>query len=353
MKIGSYHTSMLRLLTSGSRSSLNQTLSSKSEVTWAPFTYNFTLKNTETATRYTPHTADDYLVLVSMPTIILLGILGNILSVTIMLRKKFREMSTSVYLLCLAFVDTICLVSNGMTNKWLMLVSGVSFHDASNTGCQIVQYLISLSRSLSAWFVVAVTVERFLAVKFPLKSKRFISRTKAWIVVIVITLGMSSGNVYIIIMTELNEFSICAWKEKYIVDGLAVVVNSIDLMVYALLPSTVLIACNAYLIWKLTERIRFRAKVAVSATSGNYWDQEKLGMTRMLIAVSATYTILTFPIGVYHLALSAGSSIGSTSLYNISYILETLNHAMNFFLYCVAGSGFRREIRSVIHRCKQ
>lgn len=102
-----------------------------------------------------------------VPTIVLFGCIGNILSVFVFFKTKLRKLSSSYYLAALAISDTIFLLVALVA--WLNFVN-INIYNREYF-CEFFTYVSGLCSFLSVWFVVAFTVERFIAVQYPLKRQ--------------------------------------------------------------------------------------------------------------------------------------------------------------------------------------
>lgn len=102
------------------------------------------------------------------PSIVVIGSIGNILSVVIFFRLKMRKLSSSFYLAALGISDTIFLLSN--SSNWAM-EHGIEKLINLELFCKVTNYLCGVSSVLSSWFVVAFTLERFIVVLYPLKRQ--------------------------------------------------------------------------------------------------------------------------------------------------------------------------------------
>lgn len=101
------------------------------------------------------------------PVLVTLGSLGNCLCVIVFFSTKLKKLSSSYYLSALAISDTCALVSVAAT--WFDLVD-IPFFNTEGF-CQLFVYMKCVCSFLSVWFVVAFTVERFVAVSYPLQHR--------------------------------------------------------------------------------------------------------------------------------------------------------------------------------------
>lgn len=103
-----------------------------------------------------------------IPILVNLGTIGNCLSVCVFFGSKLRKTSSSFYLGALAICDTGFLISLFVT--WMELMGYTALFNRAGF-CQFFIYLSTLCSFLSVWLVVAFTVERFVAVRYPLRRK--------------------------------------------------------------------------------------------------------------------------------------------------------------------------------------
>jgi 7 transmembrane receptor (rhodopsin family) len=114
------------------------------------------------------------------PALVLIGSIGNILSVIVFFKTKLRKLSSSYYLAALGVSDTCFLI--GAFVSWLNYIN-VNIYN-QNYFCQFFTYMSGLCSFLSVWFVVAFTVERFVAVLYPLKRQTMCTVKRACSVLI-------------------------------------------------------------------------------------------------------------------------------------------------------------------------
>ena len=95
--------------------------------------------------------------LIATPILILLGTVGNGLSLAVMLRKALRRSTTSLLLAALAVVDTAVLYVATLP-IWLQNMFHFSLRDASPVTCKLHLYVCRVLSQLSPWIIVLVAV---------------------------------------------------------------------------------------------------------------------------------------------------------------------------------------------------
>lgn len=304
-------------------------------------------------------TPADYIVLIGIPIIMTLGIPGNILIMIAVLQRKFRNISTSLYLFTLAVSDMVCLFVNAMTNRWSWLIFDTTAYGHSTSLCRFVVFTTSISRCISAWMIVTLTIERFLLVMSAMKYK-FITRQKVagWILTIMVVTAFALHS-HLLVMMDKDDVEDCDWKPIFKENPVRFYLDLIDLITFALLPSVILLVCNSYLtfrLWKMDQTKKSGRKVLISVINkhgGESGNNLKLQTHRhpiiMLILLSLTYIILSIPLGVYRLTelnleRKNSENDGDFAFYCSLYLLEVLNHAVNFYLYCLIKCTFIKDL---------
>lgn len=118
-----------------------------------------------------------------VPFITLAGTIGNVLSVLVFVRTKLKKLSSSYYLAALSISDTGFLLCNFI--QWINTLN-INIYNRDGF-CQLFTFLSSICTVLSAWLVAAFTVERFIAVRYPLKRQTMctVRRAKSVLIVLV------------------------------------------------------------------------------------------------------------------------------------------------------------------------
>ena len=130
--------------------------------------------------------------LVVIPFISIVGLSGNISSAGIMMSRQFRHRSTSVYFTALAIADSLCILDRFIF-EWL-LARIVAFDPSEETDilCKFRRAMGYTVLPWAAWLLVAVTTERFLVTLFPFHAVRLCSVKVAKVVVLMITVAFGT-----------------------------------------------------------------------------------------------------------------------------------------------------------------
>lgn len=235
------------------------------------------------------------------PALVCVGTLGNCLSVCVFFRTKMRRSSSSFYLAALAISDTGFLVS--LLIAWLNMV-GVGIFNRPGY-CQFFVYLPTLCSFLSVWFVVSFTVERFVAVRYPLRRQSMCTVARAKTIIVFLTLlglvlcspvlWFSSPR-----LTSRNS-TICNLAEDW--ESWASVFNVADTVLTFVLPFTVIVVLNGLIVrsvWRLagirrtlTSSMRRTNYSASGGSSTASASQTKI--TKMLLIVSSAFLCFNLP----------------------------------------------------------
>ncbi|XP_076293783.1 uncharacterized protein LOC143215511 [Lasioglossum baleicum] len=185
-----------------------------------------------------------------IPAIILLGLVGNLLSCIVFLNTYLRIRSSSYYLAALATADFGFLVT--LLLVWLNNTLGWKVFNKDGW-CETLVYVSAVCSSLSVWLIVAFTVERFIAVQYPLHRPHIctIARAKAIVLVLVILALASHSYSFVtagVVLTRDGE-EYCDLKSEYM--ETMKIINIIDSIVSLIAPLVLIIVMNTMIMRNL------------------------------------------------------------------------------------------------------
>ncbi|XP_017789193.1 PREDICTED: thyrotropin-releasing hormone receptor-like [Habropoda laboriosa] len=206
-----------------------------------------------------------------IPSIILLGLIGNLLSCVVFLNTHLRIRSSSYYLAALATADFGFLVT--LLLVWLNNTLGWKVFNKDGW-CETLVYVSAVCSSLSVWLIVAFTVERFIAVQYPLHRPHIctIARAKTIVLVLVILALTSHSYSFVtagVVSKDGEEY--CDLKSEYL--ETMKIISIIDSIASLIAPLVLIIVMNTMIMRNL---LRFSRRFKqTSATSTDCPSRER------------------------------------------------------------------------------
>ena len=126
--------------------------------------------------------------------------------------------------------------------------------------------------------------------------------------------------------------------------------------VYCIIPSCVISILNVMTLRKIQTKSKFRAQHQTTKHGKSASMNRNLTIT--MLAVCIIFTLTTLPGRVISIIRTISEYIGVDIIYpdqiylQIAYILNNMNHSINFILYCMTGSVFRQTFISLFQCCR-
>ena len=340
---------------------------------------NFSTNECNSSTTREPYRTITLVLLRIYPMVFLLiGTLGNLLSVYVVLRSKLRRYSTFTYLAFLSIVDLIVLYTfaiNFLLHAWW----NIDLQQVSLVACKIYSFSIYFFPQASAWILTAVSIDRVLALTRGIRKPRKTRMTYATLLVIFLILfplnvqflfydntyqmdeldddDPTSGHKYRIVDTDMDINVVqCSLEniEEYAKFYRNVWVY-VDGVVNVYLPCTLMFLCSTIIF------------LNVLRTMGNANNSKKRLVARnlstMLLSINTMFVFLTAPIVIYLMfekqLLSSNSSecqirvkAKLKMIKLLCIILMNANHTGNILVYCLTGTEFRTQLFHVLGTTK-
>ena len=317
--------------------------------------------------------ANHYLRVYVPPVLLFFGTFGNVASFIILAKSMFR-VGTYSYLTILAVMDTL-VIYNGLF-RMLLENFTIDLQHRMNILCKLVNLFGYVCSDTSVWLIVAVTVERFLAVNLPLRAPRMCNARRARWIILVLFLSLFALNMHFLWTIELNpENQLCDAGPSY-----KVLVRQVwpwvDAAIYSMVPFLIISILNVSIIrgvlfarrkrtilqmhpLVLTTRRQVPRKITKQP------NEHSRSLTCMLLVISFSFVLTTLPMNVFTIVnafVGPGTQSESEDDAMLKFatfklartvveLLMYLNHSINFFLYCAMGEKFRLQFRMMISRC--
>ncbi|CAH1779776.1 unnamed protein product [Owenia fusiformis] len=202
--------------------------------------------------------------------LLVIGIIGNVLSMIVLLRKKFRTTTTGVYLFALSVTDCTVIIWAQFLRHALRGLTGIDLPNQYPWFCKLWYFIIKVTTTASGWLLAALTIERVLGIYMPLKWRIYSTTQNARIGIIAIYISLaginmhyfwSYGPVYITdeknITTKATGCSIST-DDSNLEHFMLNYRPTMDLITRTFLPFAVIAIGNIMIIFKLKKQLRTR-----------------------------------------------------------------------------------------------
>jgi hypothetical protein len=257
--------------------------------------------------------------------------------------KRFTLLPISRVIQALAISDSIFLVIailelGLMQVDWKQMV-------ISDISCKI-YYWFTLSSPYSAFMILVISIERFIVVWFPQQAKHVftVNTATSCIFVVGIILGIYNG-IFV------------AYKYAAI-DGECVSIRSsvvfaiLCLLLYVIIPLFGLVIVNSLTITKLLLHRRHNGNIRSNQTiNTNRVTAMLLAVVIVFVILYCTYTVSIFIAGRLETNLFQTDTWLLLVVGQLASLCNYLNSSINFYLYIVWGSTFRKHFLSLMPHC--
>ena len=325
---------------------------------------------------------------ICIPIIVAIGLCGNTLSLMVFSAQSMKKTSCSVFLGSMAGADNLFLLSLLIT--WFDgEIATIITHDLS---CQLLIYFTYVTSFLSVWFIVGFTLERYIAICFPLKRQVMCSVRREKIAVACMTLSAAIMYNYSFWTAGMQEFdskqecllhrkhfhflNIVTWIDSFLTMVIPffiiIIVNSLVLKTIIQCPLKFISASNRSFRNSTSNPRPKRRKYILSSHHSRKRSlcaglKEKLfntrnpqiRVTRTLMLVSMTFLCLNLPshaMRLYNLFSSVLTDRHFISeeyflIQEVTLLLYYVTFSCNFVLYTLFGRNFKKSLLLIL-KCR-
>jgi hypothetical protein len=298
--------------------------------------------------------------------LVIIGCIGNSFVIIIFGQRAFQttircigsSMSVYPFLFYMAISDTMYLII--IFFLWLSNYINVLHRPVI---CQLTLYLTYVCNFINAYYTVAFTAQRLFAVINPFRVSHFLSWYRSRCIalsIIIFACLLYSYLPFLIGIVDGKCFSRpqYRWINKYM--------DIIDSIIVFLIPYIAIITMNTIILISLRRMKQNRHEFLFQ----NHSQLNKIReltrrnasrkMTKLLLTVSTSYLIICAPYAFLHtwrLLSNRQDENKHSALINqlesYSLFIYHISFAMNFYIYIVFGSKFRRELKRFFTKSKQ
>ena len=309
-----------------------------------------------------------------LPVIVVVGVFGNLVSMTIMFQRQNRQSSFSVYLGNLAMSDTCVLF--GSAYYWVIVE--ILRRPFTDIECKILTWALNTFQENGFYLILSVTLDRVVAVRFPFRAAGWCRARRATIVSVAVFTAISAYNIPNLVFTKSDNVVMCIMCRF---DQVICIVGVLGTMVIMFaIPVVLLLSMNAVIIHAVCNSMKYRpghstdsrretsniesievdeistaqsfqsASVQAVRRSRKELSSQDRNLISTLLFVSFTFLLLNAPPvarAVMNHVIPTERTPRNRAFdvlsFHITNKLYFVNNACNFFLYCLSGSKFRRD----------
>uniref|UniRef100_A0A914PIY2 G-protein coupled receptors family 1 profile domain-containing protein n=1 Tax=Panagrolaimus davidi TaxID=227884 RepID=A0A914PIY2_9BILA len=216
----------------------------------------------------------------------------------------------------------------------------------------LVTYPVSLAaQTASVWTCVAITVDRFLAVQYPLKMRLWCSPAKAFVVLSIIATISFLYKMPSIFELQLDECGKLVPTDLRQNELYIVIYNTYGyLLLLIVIPWTLMIILNVVVIRAVHTAYRIRR--SMTKNKGRVDDRERR-CTVMALVMLSTFIMFNLLAGVNNIieAFSPEHPANYRFRIPIGNLLVCVNSASNILIYSIFGRKFRRVCFQILCPC--
>ena len=289
-------------------------------------------------------------------TVCSIGILANLLIILVIMLSSLRNSVFMNLIMSLAIFDIIYLsvvINSGRGIFGQMLLKPSLLH------CRFNSFVLSIGGFGSSWVTVFISVERYIAVFYPFKVHIYCTKKRMLSAVFVLT--------SLICICTIPVFFSCS---VIIIDQQPTCIyyghsaNTTDIyflclwvICYTVLPLVFISVLNVLLIRQIRVQKAFRANSQVQNFKPTSFANNS-SLVAIMVCVCLVFAVSSLPAAILDIAklrckfTKASHCITFEGwLYSLALMLDNINHSINFFLYCLTGSVFRRALFQLF-KCK-
>ena len=285
-----------------------------------------------------------------------IGLIGNTLSFLVMIKPNNRRVSTCIYMAAISVNDNLmmCLA----LDTWLLTTENM--YERNLWGCKSKAYLVSFCTQTSTYLVLTMTIDKYVAIKWPHKAATYSTPTRTIAISLGVIICALCYNIPHLFSSNLIK-NLCV---GYALGGTITKIYSwISFLVNFIIPLSMLIHMNYAIIKAVKNSQKF-----IGTNTGINGRKKDQGMdvrqknmksaenqlTIMLLLVTVLFLVLLLPA---YIRFIYSTFVGretpakyaiSVLMFEVTHKLYNTNNGINFFLYCISGKRFRNDLKEIV-----
>ena len=260
----------------------------------------------------------------------IIGLIGNGFVLYVLTRKQFIKITLYRYLIAITISDVINLLF-----LWPMNYHHLFLMDSNSINCKSIMFTSSMFNSVTPWFILLSSFDRFLSIKYPLTYQYRKNLKYQIFAIFIITVVMILLNIpefiFFDVTKDENNVTSCGYSDE----------NALACDIYYELFSLFVPFGLMIIITSLIGYILIKNKTSLQTNETKYKKNKHL--IKVLIVLDLYFLICNLPYGIFTiyyavLNINAYNSVG----YTIVNDLTIVYNSFNFFVYMLSNKNFRK-----------
>ena len=232
----------------------------------------------------------------------------------------------------------------------------IDFIDTNLFACSCVYFLRYYGKFVSIWLTVAITVERYVIIAHPLRVKTISTRRTTNCVISAIYVIGAALNAYpfwVLKIVQFSDFSLCQVGKRVSYAHWSWAIYRVGSLA---LPCLLTAIFTILIVVCLRRNQDTRHGMVSSGPEVDGAGTMQRQLTRMLVTVAAVALVLNLPYTIIYIPFdnrydywgyefeNTWSEFYLNVARDVCYVIVAVNYMINFFLFCLTGSVFRKNL---------
>ena len=293
----------------------------------------------------------NYMTYILCPLLLVVGLCGNIMTLLVTRNKYYRRSSHGIYLTAIACADITFLLVFPFKKDFVHELFGRDVRTVNSFVCKSFFFVFRACRLCSSLFVAVICVERFVAVWFPLRIKHLSTRRAALTAVCCIVFGTCTLSAIWAIASGIKQDKCTHHGTEHKNKLLLKICSVIGMTLRSFVPTIVLLLLTPVTVSRL---LRHRSARRTMSCNSKKARDETARTSMMLISVIFAYIalitsfcLLKNGLKINGIDIVTSKEPWAKTLFEFSQLFEQLNAVVNFILYALVSTSFRKYLIAV------
>lgn len=286
-----------------------------------------------------------------LPILIVVGTIGNVLTIIVIKRTKLCEFSVGFYLYVYAIDNLLTIyVVYGLT--WLSHVAEIpEVENVSDGICRLWSFIYRMIMHSGVWFVTAALIDRYISVAHPDKALGMCQVFMSKIAVLIILIGMVVISVHGMWSYELNYHGMCFPTED---DLHYKIWRWTSAMCYTFIPMVVLFVLSVLIVCGMCTRHQ-NPRVTMR-------DTDPSDLLTLVLSLAIIFLVLSLPATIVNIVITnltkdfLMDGVYMNRFHIVQHITNGLtcgNPVVLFFVCVMFSPSFRQEFQQLFAGCRK